>query len=123
MTELEWLVVQACTELAVVFDSLYHPLHPQVLSLPNLKFMWAQQIDKAQIVKEYNLPALEELQCPSVQFLRLLPKKNAIKKLVIGTASKEIIEIIATFDKLETLNFQGKQDENFYPKNFNLKYI
>lgn len=47
-------------------DPLFDPTNRGVLSLPKLKWLAAPQADSAQIFKEYNLPALEQLDFPSV---------------------------------------------------------
>ena len=105
MNELKWQLIQECTSLWAHFDPLFDPRNPRTLSLPKLKTLVAIQKDEAQTVRHYDLPALEELKRPSVQFLRLLPNKNSIKKLEFDKPTPELIQIIGEFTQLESLAF------------------
>ena len=84
-------------------------MSPQTLSLPKLKLLDAPQEDKAQIVKEYFLPSLEELILPSESFLKILPNKIDLKKLTYKHLTDDMIKIIATCTKLESLILPYKQ--------------
>ena len=111
INELKWQLIQECTSLSVNtglsvnFEILFDPSNPQVLSLPKLKWFQAPPKDKAQTVKEYNLPALEELVKPSVRFLRALSTTKSIKYLTLESPTQEIIDIVADYTRLEQLTF------------------
>ena len=105
MNDLKWQLITECTDLSVSFDPLFDPAHPKIMVLPKLKWLKAGQEDKAQIVNEYSLPALEKLIDPSVQFLRALPNNNIIRELILKEPTAEIIEIISHYTELQTLEF------------------
>lgn len=92
-----WQLVQECTSLEPRFDPMFDPTNPSVLSLPKLKTLCAHQEDAANVVREYKLPALEELVRPSVSLLRRLPNKGAIKHMKFDRPTDEIIKSVADY--------------------------
>lgn len=105
MNQLSLQLARACSGLWVECDTLYDPSYPSVLSLPKLKMLQVKPGNRPKIVQKYCLPALNELRYPSVSLLEALPSKNAIKKLHFHAPTQEIIEIIADYTELESLEF------------------
>lgn len=125
MNECKWQLIRKCTSLHVLSDQLSDPTNPQFLSLPKLRHLNARQghEEAARSIRAYNLPALEELVFPAVQFLRTLPANRTIKKLRLGEPTHEIIEIIAGYPQLESLTFCTQSETQILPRNRNLKHL